>query len=58
MQFQLVLAWACSTLSLQQQKSFNQGQRYVALSRIRSLKSLYLIEKYTPGAIKANRAAK
>ena len=52
--FLLVLAWAWRTykakglslhcgaisFSLQGQKSFNQGQRYVSLSRIRSLENI------------------
>ena len=65
MQFPLVLPWVytiykaqglslhCGAISfsLQRQKSFNQGQMYVALSRIRSLENIYLIRKNTPGAI-------
>ena len=65
MQFPLVLPWVytiykvqglslhCGAISfsLQRQKSFNQGQMYVALSRIRSLENIYLIGKNTPGAI-------
>ena len=65
--------WACTThkaqglslhcgaicfFSLQRQKLFNQGQMYVALSRVRSLEDIYLIGKYTPSAIKANQATK
>ena len=40
------------------QKSFNQGQIYVALSRITSINELYLIEKYTKAALKVNESAK
>ena len=40
------------------QKSFNQGQIYVALSRVTSINELYLIEKYTKAALKVNESAK
>ena len=40
------------------QKSFNQGQIYVVLSRITSINELYLIEKYTKAALKVNESAK
>ena len=40
------------------QKSFNQGQIYVALSRITSINELYLIGKYTTAALKVNESAK
>ena len=43
---------------LESQKSFNQGQIYVALSRITSINELYLIEKYTKAALKVNESAK
>ena len=43
---------------LESQKSFNQGQIYVALSRITSINELYLIGKYTTAALKVNESKK
>ena len=71
-QFPLTLSWACTvhkvqglslskgviSFTLNRQKAFNQGQMYVALSRITSLSNLYLIGKYSRAAIKVNNAAK
>ena len=59
-QFPLALSWACTvhkvqglslsevvvSFDLDSQKSFNQGQIYVLLSRITSIGRLYLIGKY------------
>ena len=56
-QFPLTLSWACAvnkvqdlslaegviSFDLEKQKSFNQGQIYVALSRISSMNKMYLI---------------
>ena len=39
------------------QRRFNYGQMYVALSRIKSLKGLYLIGEYNANAIKADPRA-
>ena len=58
MQFPLTFSWACTVHKLQglslgegvvsfelvKQKSFNQGQIHVALSRISSIKKMYLKE--------------
>ena len=71
-QFPLVLSWACTvhkvqglslkdgviSFDLQRQKSFNQGQMYVALSRISKFDNMYLIGKYHQNAIKVNQNAK
>ena len=71
-QFPLKLAWACTvhnveglsldtgviSFDLHKRKYFNQGQMYVALSRIKSLENLFLIGTYTARAIKENFAAK
>ena len=46
------------SFDLHKQKYFNQGQMYVALSRIQSLENLFLIGTYTARAIKENLAAK
>ena len=59
-QFPLMLAWACTVHKVQgkqfkecvisfdllKQRSWNNGQMYVALSRVISLKGLYLIGEY------------
>ena len=63
-----MLAWACTvhkvqglsldkvvvSFDLEKQRSFNCGQMYVALSRVTSLNSLFLIGQYKLLAIKAN----
>ena len=55
-----MLSWACTVLKVQglsltsavvsfdleKQKSFNEGQMYVALSRITSIDNIFLIGKY------------
>ena len=46
------------SFDLESQKSFNQGQMYVALSRITSINQLYLIGKYNKAALKVNESAK
>ena len=70
-QFPLTLSWACTvhkvqglTLSkgvvsfdLEKQKSFNQGQMYVAISRITNINNLFLIGEYSPNAFKVNTDA-
>ena len=70
-QFPLMLAWACTVhkvqgLSLEKavicfnllkQKSFNNGQMYVALSRVTSLNGLFLTGEYKSSAIKADQRA-
>ena len=71
-QFPLMLAWACTVhkvqgLSLKQavisfdilrQRSFNNGQMYVALRRVTSLEGLFLTGKYNLSAIKADPRSK
>ena len=71
-QFSLVLSWSCTihkvqglslsdgviSYELQRQKSFNQGQMYVAMSRISKLENMHLIGNYNQNAIKVNKSAK
>ena len=71
-QFHLTLSWACTvhkvqglsltegvvSFDLKSQKSFNQGQMYVALSRITSVNELYLIGKCNISVLKVNESAK
>ena len=71
-QFPLTLSWACTVhkaqglslteavvcFNLESQKSFNQGQMYVALNRITRINELYLIGKYSKAALKVNESAK
>ena len=45
------------SFDLESEKSFNQGQMYVALSRITSINQLYLIGKYNKAALKVNESA-
>ena len=70
-QFPLVLSWATSihkvqslsvseaviSFELQRQRQFNAGQTYVAMSRVRSLKGLYLTGIFDKKAIKAEKIA-
>ena len=70
-QFPLMLAWACTVHKVQgkqfkecvisfdllKQRSWNNGQMYVALSRVISLKGLYLIGEYNSSAIRADPRA-
>ena len=69
--FPLTLAWECTvhkvqglsldtgalSFDLHKQKHFNQGQMYVALSKIKNLENLFLIRTYTARTIKENVAA-
>ncbi|XP_057292445.1 uncharacterized protein LOC130621150 [Hydractinia symbiolongicarpus] len=71
-QFPLMLSWACTVhkvqgLSLQEvvisfnllkQRSFNNGQMYVALSRVTSLQGLHLIGVFKSSAINVDDKAK
>ena len=71
-QFPLVLSWSCTvnkvqglslsdgvtSYELQRQKSFNQGQMYVAMSRISKLENVLLIGNYNRNAIKVKTSAK
>ena len=71
-QFSLTLSWACTvhkvqdlslaesivSFDLEKQNSFNQGQIYVAFSRILSLNKMYLIGSYNKAALKVNESAK
>ena len=54
----LSLTEEVAIFDLESQKSFNQGQIYVALSRITSINELYLIGKYTKAALKVNESKK
>ena len=70
-QFPLVLSWACTghkvqglsltsavvSFDLEKQKSFNEGQMYVALSRVTSIYNLFLIGKYNRNVFKVNESA-
>ena len=70
--FLLTLSWACTvhkvqglslvdsvvSVDLEKKKSFNQGQIYVALSRISSVNKVYLIESYNKAALKVNKSVK
>ena len=70
-QFPLMLAWACTVHKVQglsldravisfqllKQRSFNNGQMYVALSRVTSLNGLFLTGEYKSSAIKADTRA-
>ena len=64
-QFPLVLSWSCTVhkvqglnlsdgvirYELQRQKTFNQGQIYVAMSRMSKLENMHLIGNYNRNAI-------
>ena len=70
-QFPLVLPWSCTvhknqglslsdgviSYELQRHKSFNQGQMYVAISRISKLENMHLIGNYNRNAIKVNKSS-
>ena len=70
-QFPLMLAWACTVHKVQgkqfqeivisfnlfKQRSWNNGQMYVALSRVTSLDGLYLTGEFNASAIKADPRA-
>ena len=71
-QFPLTLSWACTinkvqglslaegvvSFHLEKQNSFNQGQIYVALSRISGMNKMYLIGSYNKATLKVNESAK
>ena len=71
-QFPLALSCACSVHKVQgpslntgvisfdfhRQKRFNQSQMYVALSRIKSIRNMYLVGNYNSNTIKENDSAK
>ena len=71
-QFPLSLSWACTihkvqglslnegviSFYLHHQRYFNQGQMYVALSRVTSLDRMFLIGNYNKTTIKENSSAK
>ena len=46
------------SFDLESQKSFNEGQMHVVLSRITGINELYLIGKYNKAALKVNESAK
>ena len=54
----LSLAEGVVSFELEKQKSFNQGQICVALSRISSMNEMYLIGSYNKVALKVNESAK
>ncbi|XP_057304469.1 ATP-dependent DNA helicase PIF5-like [Hydractinia symbiolongicarpus] len=70
-QFPLMLSWACTvhkvkgltldkvviSFDLEKQRSFNNGQMYVALSRVTSLNGMCLTGKFSRSAIKCNSRA-
>ena len=70
-QFPLALSWQCTvhkvqglnlrsavvSFDLENQKSFNEGQTYVALSRVTKIDNLFLIGKYSPNVFKVNENA-
>lgn len=70
-QFPCMLAWACTvhkvqglsleegvvSFNLEKQRSFNQGQMYVALSRITKFDKLFLTGHFNSRAVKANEYA-
>ena len=71
-QFPLVLSWSFTvhkvqglslsdgviSYELQRQKSFNQGQMYVAMSRISKLENIHLIGNYNRNSVRVNKSAK
>ena len=54
----LSLANGIVMFDLGKQKSFNQGQIFVALSRISSMNKIYFIGSYNKNALKVNQSAK
>ena len=70
-QYPLMLAWTCTVLKVQglsltqivvsfqllKQRQFNYGQMYVALSRVTTLESLYILGLFTEDSIRANPLA-
>ena len=71
-QFSLTLPWAGTvhkvqglnlaegviSFDLKKQKSFNQGQIYIALSRISSMNKMYLMGSYNKAALKKEYESK
>ena len=71
-QLPLILSWACTVHKVQdlgltevvvsfdfeKQKSFNQEQIYVALSKISSMNKMYSIGSYNKTALKVDKSAK
>ena len=53
----LSLQSAVVSFDLENQKSFNEGQMYVALSRVTKIDNLFLIGKYSPNVFKVNENA-
>ena len=70
-QFSLVLSWACTvhkvqglsltsavvSFDLEKQKSFNESQLYIVLSRVTSIDNIFLIRKYNRNVFKVNESA-
>ena len=70
-QFPLALSWACTVhkvqnlrlmsavvnFDLENQKLFNEGQMYVALSRVTKIDNFFLIGKYSPNVLKVTENA-
>lgn len=53
----MYLISAFASFELEKQKSFNEGQMCVALSRVTSIDNFFLIEKNNPNVFKVNRNA-
>ena len=68
-QFPIALAWACTvhkvqgftldqiviSFELNKQTAFQSGQAYVALSRVRTLNGLFILDKFDPKQIKSDQ---
>ena len=53
----LGLSESVVSFDLENEKSFNQRQMYVAIGRITNINNLFLIGKYSPNAFKVNTNA-
>ena len=48
---------AIVSFDLENQKSFNESQMYVALSKVTKIDNLFLVGKYSPNVLKVNQNA-